>query len=165
MDGDVLGGSHCVSSFIFILWSRVSSQTKMILSLCLIVPPPQMATTSTYHSQQTMAQRMTPVPASSAIFPTYDAPSMLLAKVFKPEDIKKPELTPEEEEVAKQEARFKFVLIVLASALPSLWAQDKLVWEKERAGKQVFGSKKERAGKQVFGSKEPKTTKKLEKRR
>ena len=108
---------------------------------------------------------MTPVPASSAIFPTYDAPSMLLAKVFKPEDIKKPELTPEEEEVAKQEARFKFVLIVLASALPSLWAQDKLVWEKERAGKQVFGSKKERAGKQVFGSKEPKTTKKLEKRR
>jgi hypothetical protein len=127
----------------------------MILSLCLIVPltPPQMATTSTYHSQQTMAQRMTPVPASSAIFPTYDAPSMLLAKVFKPEDIKKPELTPEEEEVAKQEARFKFVLIVLASALPSLWAQDKLVWEKERAGKQVFGSK------------EPKTTKKLEKRR
>ena len=127
----------------------------MILSLCLIVPltPPQMATTSTYHSQQTMAQRMTPVPASSAIFPTYDAPSMLLAKVFKPEDIKKPELTPEEEEVAKQEARFKFGLIVLASALPSLWAQDKLVWEKERAGKQVYGSK------------EPKTTKKLEKRR
>ena len=127
----------------------------MILSLCLIVPltPPQMATTSTYHSQQTMAQRMTPVPDSSAIFPTYDAPSMLLAKVFKPEDIKKPELTPEEEEVAKQEARFKFVLIVLASALPSLWAQDKLVWEKERAGKQVFGSK------------EPKTTKKLEKRK
>ena len=30
--------------------------------------------------------------------------------------------TPEEEEVAKQEARFKFGLIVLASALPSLWA-------------------------------------------
>ena len=129
---------------------------KMILSLCLIVPltPPQMAATSTYHSQQTMAQRMTPVPASSAIFPTYDAPSMLLAKVFKPEDIKKPELTPEEEEVAKQEARFKFVLIVLASALPSLWAQDKLV-----------NKSSERAGKQVFGSKEPKTTKKLEKRR
>jgi hypothetical protein len=119
----------------------------MLLCFCaagLIVPtPPQMATTSTYAPlmQQTIAQRMTPVPASSAIFPSYDAPSMLLAKVFKPEDIKKPELTPEEEEVAKQEARFKFGLIVLASALPSLWAQDKL----------------ERAGKQVYGSKEPKT--------
>ena len=119
----------------------------IILCFCaagLIVPtPPQMATTSTYAPlmQQTIAQRMTPVPASSAIFPSYDAPSMLLAKVFKPEDIKKPELTPEEEEVAKQEARFKFGLIVLASALPSLWAQDKLVWEKERAGKQVYGSK------------------------
>ena len=104
----------------------------MLLCFCaagLIVPtPPQMATTSTYAPlmQQTIAQRMTPVPASSAIFPSYDAPSMLLAKVFKPEDIKKPELTPEEEEVAKQEARFKFGLIVLASALPSLWAQDKL---------------------------------------
>jgi hypothetical protein len=114
----------------------------MLLCFCaagLIVPtPPQMATTSMYAPlmQQTIAQRMTPVPASSAIFPSYDAPSMLLAKVFKPEDIKKPELTPEEEEVAKQEARFKFGLIVLASALPSLWAQ-----EKERAGKQVYGSK------------------------
>ena len=104
----------------------------MLLFFCaagLIVPtPPQMATTSTYAPlmQQTIAQRMTPVPASSAIFPSYDAPSMLIVKVFKPEDIKKPELTPEEEEVAKQEARFKFGLIVLASALPSLWAQDKL---------------------------------------
>jgi hypothetical protein len=116
----------------------------MLLCFCaagLIVPtPPQMATTSTYAPlmQQTIAQRMTPVPASSAIFPSYDAPSMLLAKVFKPEDIKKPELTPEEEEVAKQEARFKFGLIVLASALPSLWAQDKLT------GKQVYGSKEPR---------------------
>ncbi len=115
------------------------------LALCtgLLVPTPSLMAAPTVFTQQTIAPQKAAqqTAATSAVFPSYEVPSVMLAKVFKPEDIKKPERTPEEEEIAKQEARVKGLLIVLLSALPSLYAQDKLVWEKERAGIQVFGSK------------------------
>ena len=50
--------------------------------------------------------------------------------------------TEEEAAEAKFEAQRLFAFIVFVSGVPSLWAQDELVWKKERQGKQVFGGKK-----------------------
>ena len=84
--------------------------------------------------------------SSRLIFPgvedTFTAPSsVMLANFASPEQ--KPVLT-EEEEQAKAEARQKGLAVVLLSALPSVWAQDQLVWKKERQGIKVFGDDKDK---------------------
>lgn len=116
-----------------------------LLCTGLLVPSP-LPTPVPVQRMATQPQIVPALSADNAIFPS-DGPSVLLAKIFKPEDIVKPELTEEEEAQAKADARVKGVIIVLLSALPSLYAQDKLVWEKERAGIQVFGSKDKKAKK------------------
>lgn len=66
-----------------------------------------------------------------AVFPVHDGPTVLLAKFVSPESTEKKALT-EDEEQARDAARRTGLLVFLFGALPSVWAQDTLVWQKER---------------------------------
>ena len=72
-------------------------------------------------------------PAASSAKPTIAAgmpSSALLAKNCNEEAC-----TDEEVAQAKSEAQRTFLIIVLLGALPSFYAQDELVWKKERQGR------------------------------
>jgi len=102
--------------------------------------------------------------ASDNIFPPPDsavsANPLLLAAI--PSGDNRPVYASEEEEAqAKSDARRTGLIIVLVSALPSVYAQDQLVWKKERQGIQVYGSK----DKKTKAAKAAKKAKKTVKRR
>ena len=85
---------------------------------------------------------LTPLPATPPAIVAAQAwsppASSLLARKFAPEEIEKKEYT--EQDIA--DAKTKGLLLLLFGAAPSFYAQNELVWKKEKEGKQVFGKKK-----------------------
>ena len=84
---------------------------------------------------------------SSAIFPSNDSGPALPASALLAKNCNEEACTDEEVAQAKAEAQRTFLIIVLASALPSLYAQDELVWKRERqeqGAKQTKAAKKRR---------------------
>ena len=66
-------------------------------------------------------------PSSELLFPSTTLASGFAAKEEK--------VLTEEEEQARNDARRTFAIIVFVSAVPSFWAQDVLVWSKEKEDK------------------------------
>ena len=137
-------------------------------------PPPTMAAPMQQTAPLALSQIVQPAAATSTIFPEMET-SMLLAAGFEGEQKVYSQvricqthtkqrfltphlaahylpsiLTPTPAPTAQEEkdaAKLKGVIIFLVSALPSVWAQDQLVWKKERAGQKVMGDgKSKRAG-------------------
>lgn len=82
------------------------------------------------------------LPSSGAVFPPADSPGLPASLLVAAKNCNEEACTEEEAAEAKFEAQRLFAFIVFVSGVPSLWAQDELVWKKERQGKQVFGGKK-----------------------